>query len=87
MTESKNTSTLNMAKTHYERGRGGGGAECILSAHLGILADLLVDLVDGGDLVVGDVDGDLGHVGLLQVPADGLHLLKTAGLGTQVRRW
>ena len=48
--------------------------------YLGVLLDLLVDAVYGGHLVVGDVDRHLGHVGLLQVPADSLHLLETARL-------
>ena len=44
-------------------------------SHLGILADLLIDLVDGRDLVVRDVDGHLRHIGFFQIPADSLDLL------------
>ena len=49
-------------------------------SHLGIFADFLVDNVDGRHLKVHDVDGHLGKIGLLQVPAESLYLLQTPRL-------
>ena len=57
-------------------------------SHLSILADFLIHRVDGGHFKVHDVDGHLGEVGLLEVPAQGLHLLQTARLeGDGAKPW
>lgn len=47
---------------------------------LGAAADLLVDDVQWCHLIVQNIGGHLGHVSLVQVPADPLHLLQQAGL-------
>ena len=52
-------------------------------SHLGVLADLLVHGVNGRLLEVCDVHRDLGHIGLLQVPAYSLDMLQAARLKSQ----
>jgi len=52
-------------------------------SHLGVLADLLVHSVNGRLLEVCDVHRHLGHIGLLQVPADSLDMLQPARLKSQ----
>lgn len=47
---------------------------------LGAGADLLIDDVQWCLLIVQNVGGHLGHVGLIQVPADPLHLFQQARL-------
>lgn len=52
----------------------------MVTSDLGVPADLLIHGVEGGQLVVQDVGGHLGDVGLVQVPANPLHLLQQPGL-------
>lgn len=52
----------------------------VLVSDLGAAADLLIDDMQWCQLIVQNVGGHLGHVGLVQVPANPLHLFQQARL-------
>ena len=49
--------------------------------YLCVVTDLLECHVHGCGLVVTEVNGDLSHIPLVQIPPDGLHRLETPSLG------
>ena len=53
--------------------------------YLCVVTDLLKCHVHGCGLVVTEVDGDLSHIQLIQIPPDGLHRLETTPLGRKER--
>ena len=52
----------------------------LFAPHLCYAAALLIGSMHGGDSVVTQVDGDLGQVLLLQIPAQSLHTLQQTPL-------